>query len=53
MFSSNSLALTQVLYPPLVAACPNLLDPKGRAKWFAWEKKKGTSQDDAKMAYIA
>uniref|UniRef100_A0A914XK17 ACB domain-containing protein n=1 Tax=Plectus sambesii TaxID=2011161 RepID=A0A914XK17_9BILA len=28
------------------------VDPKGRAKWEAWEGRKGMSQDDAKAAYI-
>ncbi|KAG1667313.1 hypothetical protein FOA52_005073 [Chlamydomonas sp. UWO 241] len=32
---------------------PNIFDISGRAKWGAWEKKKGMSQDDAKTAYIA
>merc|ERR1711862_633327 len=32
---------------------PGMLDFKGKAKWDAWEKKKGMSQDDAKTAYIA
>ncbi|KAH7723657.1 Protein ACBP-1 [Aphelenchoides avenae] len=32
---------------------PGFLDPKGKAKWNAWNTKKGTSQDDAKKAYIA
>lgn len=31
---------------------PGMLDIKGRAKYDAWEKKKGISQDDAKEAYI-
>jgi diazepam-binding inhibitor (GABA receptor modulating acyl-CoA-binding protein) len=30
-----------------------LLDFKGKAKWDAWNGKKGTSQDEAKGAYIA
>ena len=29
-----------------------MLDLKGKAKWDAWDSKKGTSQDDAKKAYI-
>ena len=29
-----------------------MFDPKGRAKWDAWESKKGMSQDDAKEAYV-
>merc|ERR1712055_376273 len=32
---------------------PGMLDFKGKAKWDAWEKKKGATQDDAKEAYIA
>ncbi|CAB3408369.1 unnamed protein product [Caenorhabditis bovis] len=32
---------------------PGMLDLKGKAKWGAWDAKKGTSQDDAKAAYIA
>ena len=32
---------------------PGMLDVKGRAKYDAWAKKKGTSSDDAKTAYIA
>ena len=31
---------------------PGMLDFKGKAKWDAWEAKKGMSQDDAKNAYI-
>nr|CAD7577966.1 unnamed protein product [Timema californicum] len=34
-------------------ARPGLLDFKGKSKWDAWEKKKGTSTDDAKEAYIS
>ncbi|XP_069683840.1 acyl-CoA-binding protein-like [Periplaneta americana] len=30
-----------------------LLDFKGKAKWDAWNGKKGMTQDDAKEAYIA
>lgn len=30
-----------------------MLDLKGKAKWDAWESKKGTSQDAAKEKYIA
>ena len=32
---------------------PGMFDPKGRAKWDAWEAKKGMSSDDAKAAYVA
>lgn len=31
---------------------PSMFDPVGRAKYDAWAKQKGTSQDDAKQAYI-
>lgn len=32
---------------------PGMLDLRGRAKYDAWAGKKGTSRDDAKLAYIA
>lgn len=32
---------------------PGMLDLKGRAKFDAWTKKKGTSKDDAMMKYAA
>ena len=32
---------------------PGMLDLKGKAKWDAWKGKEGTSQDDAKAAYVA
>ncbi|XP_076349198.1 putative acyl-CoA-binding protein [Tachypleus tridentatus] len=32
---------------------PGLLDPKGKAKWDAWNSKKGMPQDSAKEKYIA
>lgn len=31
---------------------PGMLDLKGKAKWDAWNSKKGTSQEDAQKAYI-
>jgi diazepam-binding inhibitor (GABA receptor modulating acyl-CoA-binding protein) len=31
---------------------PGMLDPKGRAKYDSWSKKKGVSADDAKRQYI-
>ncbi|XP_012285600.1 acyl-CoA-binding protein homolog [Orussus abietinus] len=31
---------------------PGMLDRKGRAKWDAWNGKKGTSQNAAKEAYV-
>lgn len=30
---------------------PGMLDPVGRAKWDAWNAKKGMSADEAKEAY--
>ncbi|XP_070585399.1 acyl-CoA-binding domain-containing protein 7 [Erythrolamprus reginae] len=32
---------------------PGMLDLKGRAKWEAWNQKKGISKDDAMKAYIS
>ena len=32
---------------------PGMLDLKGRAKYDAWAKRKGTSKDDAMKAYVA
>lgn len=32
---------------------PGMLDMKGRAKYDAWTKKKGTSKDDAMTKYVA
>jgi acyl-CoA-binding protein len=32
---------------------PGMLDLKGRAKYDAWAKKKGTSKDDAMTKYVA
>ncbi len=32
---------------------PGLTDPIGRRKFDAWLAEKGTSQDDAKKAYVA
>lgn len=31
---------------------PGIFDQKGRAKWDAWDSKKGLSQDDAKARYV-
>ncbi|XP_054007250.1 acyl-CoA-binding protein-like [Hylaeus anthracinus] len=31
---------------------PGMLDFKGKAKWDAWDRKKGLSQDSAKEQYI-
>lgn len=32
---------------------PGMLDLKGRAKYDAWAKKKGTGKDDAMTKYVA
>ncbi|XP_021948487.1 acyl-CoA-binding protein [Folsomia candida] len=31
---------------------PGMLDLKGKAKWDAWNSRKGMSQDDAKSKYV-
>lgn len=31
---------------------PGMFDFKGQAKWNAWEKLKGTEQEDAKAQYV-
>lgn len=36
----------------LFAARPGMLDFKGKAKWDAWNAKKGTSNDEAKSTYV-
>ncbi|XP_035174827.1 acyl-CoA-binding domain-containing protein 7 [Oxyura jamaicensis] len=33
--------------------CPGMLDLKGKAKWEAWNLKKGISKEDAMNAYIS
>ena len=33
-------------------ARPGMLDFKGKAKWDAWDGKKGMSKEDAQKAYI-
>nr|ACO51674.1 Acyl-CoA-binding protein [Aquarana catesbeiana] len=33
-------------------ARPGMLDFKGKAKWDAWETKKGISREDARSQYI-
>jgi len=32
---------------------PGMFDMTGKAKWDAWNAKKGTSKEDAEAAYIA
>ncbi|XP_047454814.1 acyl-CoA-binding domain-containing protein 7 [Mugil cephalus] len=31
---------------------PGMLDGKGKAKWDAWDSRKGMSKDDAMSAYV-
>ncbi|XP_077160831.1 acyl-CoA-binding domain-containing protein 7 [Paroedura picta] len=33
--------------------CPGMLDLKGKAKWEAWNLKKGMAKEDAMKAYIS
>ncbi|XP_018122449.1 acyl-CoA-binding protein homolog [Xenopus laevis] len=33
--------------------CPGMLDLKAKAKWDAWNLKKGLSNEDAMQAYIS
>lgn len=37
----------------MFAGKPGMFDLKGKAKWNAWNEKKGLSQDEAKEKYIA
>ncbi|XP_053183533.1 acyl-CoA-binding domain-containing protein 7 [Scomber japonicus] len=32
---------------------PGMMDLKGKAKWDAWNSRKGMSKDDAMSAYVA
>lgn len=41
----------QVTVGDVNTARPGMLDFKGKAKWDAWEKKKGVSSEDAKAEY--
>ncbi|KAF8951445.1 Acyl-CoA-binding domain-containing protein 1, partial [Haplosporangium bisporale] len=34
-------------------ARPGMFDPKGKAKWDAWEAKKNVTAEDAEKQYIA
>lgn len=36
----------------IVSARPGMLDFKGKAKWDAWDRKKGTSKTTAQEQYI-
>ena len=37
----------------VTGSCPGMLDLKGRAKYDAWEKRRGASKDDAMKKYVA
>jgi len=43
--------LTRAPSLPLFADRPGMFDLKGKAKWDAWEKCKGTSKEDAMKKY--
>jgi acyl-CoA-binding protein len=56
--STDELLELYALYKQAVAgdisgSRPGMLDMKGRAKFDAWTKKKGTSKDDAMTKYVA
>ena len=44
--------LTYVEIFTFLAARPGLFDLKGKAKWDAWNEKKGLANDDAKKQYV-
>ena len=59
-FTSKQLLATtlpvRVYYKSILystVAAPGMLDFTGKAKWNAWNSKKGLSQEDAEKAYIA
>ena len=47
----NTSKLLQTVTILIQIEKPGLLDQKGRAKWSAWEKLKGKTQDEAKTEY--
>ncbi|XP_076300492.1 acyl-CoA binding protein 1 [Lasioglossum baleicum] len=53
---ANMLELYSLFKQATVGDCnttrPGMLDFKGKAKWDAWDQKKGMSQDAAKEQYI-
>jgi acyl-CoA-binding protein len=56
--SNDSLLELYALYKQSTAgdvagSRPGMLDVKGRAKYDAWAKRKGSSQDAAMEAYVA
>ena len=52
----NKLAIYALFKQGTIGDCntsrPGMLDFKGKAKWDAWDGKKGMSQEDAKAAYV-
>ncbi|XP_032018449.2 acyl-CoA-binding domain-containing protein 7 [Hylobates moloch] len=43
----------QAIVGDIKIACPGMLDLKGKAKWEAWNLRKGLSTEDAMGAYIS
>lgn len=54
--NDNKLILYGLFKQANVGDCntskPGILDPKGKAKWEAWNKLAGKSQEDAKSEYV-
>lgn len=56
--SDNDLLELYALYKQVTVgdcntARPGMLDFKGKAKWDAWDSKKGMSKEEAEAKYIA
>lgn len=53
--NENSVTLIVLFFSRKILiflARPGMLDFRGKAKWDAWDKRKGMSQDAAKEEYI-
>lgn len=50
-FSHLKLILVNLFI--FIAERPGMLDFKGKAKWDAWESKKGMAKDAAMTSYVA
>jgi len=54
---NDLLALYGLFKQATVGDCntskPGIFDPKGRAKWDAWNKNKGVAKDAAESEYVA
>lgn len=53
--NENSVTLIVLFFSRKILiflARPGMLDFRGKAKWDAWDKRKGMSQDAAKEQYI-